>query len=174
MQKELMNLQEVSEYLGWQKIRIQNLIRSQSFPATQIGDELFFNKPLVDRWIQDLMDRFKGQTIEKKELDRGRIRVNWVNQLKSEIENRKLQLEILREDGLRQVNFKISKLKGIEGEIPGQVNDDTEVKEVIRKCTSEREALEKERERIKKNIRDLEAGIEFRAVAYWYLTPQRS
>ena len=50
---EVMDIREISNYLGIGKSKIYALIRSKKIPASRIGRQYRFHKALVDRWLQE-------------------------------------------------------------------------------------------------------------------------
>ena len=54
MEKVLLNLNEVSEYLGLGKTKTREIMTKTKNPFTvRIGNRLYANKTLLDRWIND-------------------------------------------------------------------------------------------------------------------------
>ena len=51
--KEVMDIKELSEYLGIGKSKIYHLIRLKQIPASQIGRQYRFSKEIVDTWLKD-------------------------------------------------------------------------------------------------------------------------
>lgn len=50
--KELMNLAELSEYMGYTKRTIYKLIKEEGLPATKIRNQYRTKKSMVDKWIE--------------------------------------------------------------------------------------------------------------------------
>lgn len=51
--KQVMDIKELSEYLGIGKSTIYNLIRLKKIPASKIGKQYRFSKDVVDSWLRD-------------------------------------------------------------------------------------------------------------------------
>ncbi len=51
--KQVMDIKELSEYLGIGKSTIYNLIRLKKIPASKIGKQYRFSKDIVDSWLKD-------------------------------------------------------------------------------------------------------------------------
>jgi excisionase family DNA binding protein len=51
--KQIMDIKELSEYLGIGKSKIYNLIRMKKIPASKIGRQYRFSKDIVDCWLRD-------------------------------------------------------------------------------------------------------------------------
>lgn len=51
--KEVMDIKELSEYLGIGKSKIYHLIRLKRIPASQIGRQYRFSKDIIDSWLKD-------------------------------------------------------------------------------------------------------------------------
>ena len=74
MAKGLMNLEEVSEYLGgWSEKTIKVLAEEKKlgifkFPGVMIGSKWFFSRSLIDKWIEEFVKKFRGQTLEEEAL----------------------------------------------------------------------------------------------------------
>jgi excisionase family DNA binding protein len=51
--KQVMDIRELSEYLGIGKSKIYNLIRQQKIPASRIGRQYRFSKEVVDAWLKE-------------------------------------------------------------------------------------------------------------------------
>jgi len=58
--KQIMDIQELSEYLGIGKSKIYSLIRQKKIPASKIGRQYRFSKDVIDNWL-------KEKIIKKKE-----------------------------------------------------------------------------------------------------------
>ena len=52
-QKEVMDIKELSTYLGICKSKIYNLIRLKKIPASRIGRQYRFSKDVVDAWLKE-------------------------------------------------------------------------------------------------------------------------
>lgn len=51
--KEVMDIKELSEYLGIGKSKIYALIRQQKIPASKIGRQYRFSKNVIDSWLKE-------------------------------------------------------------------------------------------------------------------------
>ena len=51
--KQVMDIKELSEYLGIGKSKIYNLIRNKKIPASRIGRQYRFSKEVVDAWLKE-------------------------------------------------------------------------------------------------------------------------
>ena len=51
--KEVMDIKELSHYLGIGKSKIYNLIRLKKIPASRIGRQYRFSKEVVDAWLKE-------------------------------------------------------------------------------------------------------------------------
>ena len=51
--KEVMDIQDLSEYLGIGKSKIYNLIRQKKIPASRIGRQYRFSKNVIDAWLRE-------------------------------------------------------------------------------------------------------------------------
>jgi excisionase family DNA binding protein len=51
--KEIMDIKELSEYLGIGKSKIYALIRAKKIPASKIGRQYRFSKDVVDNWLKE-------------------------------------------------------------------------------------------------------------------------
>jgi excisionase family DNA binding protein len=51
--KQIMDIKELSEYLGIGKSKIYSLIRMKKIPASKIGRQYRFSKDIVDGWLSD-------------------------------------------------------------------------------------------------------------------------
>ena len=50
---QVMDIKELSEYLGIGKSKIYSLIRQQKIPASRIGRQYRFSKEVVDSWLKE-------------------------------------------------------------------------------------------------------------------------
>ena len=68
--KQIMDIKELSEYLGIGKSKIYSLIRMKKIPASKIGRQYRFSKDIVDSWLKDkiITKKENGQTAEKKNI----------------------------------------------------------------------------------------------------------
>ncbi|MGA2090973.1 MAG: helix-turn-helix domain-containing protein [Endomicrobiales bacterium] len=51
--KQVMDIMELSDYLGIGKSKIYNLIRTKKIPASQIGRQYRFSKDVIDAWLKE-------------------------------------------------------------------------------------------------------------------------
>jgi excisionase family DNA binding protein len=51
--KQIMDIQELSEYLGIGKSKIYSLIRHKKIPASKIGRQYRFSKDVIDNWLKE-------------------------------------------------------------------------------------------------------------------------
>jgi len=51
--KEIMDVKELSEYLGIGKSKIYQLIREKKIPASKIGHQYRFSKSVIDSWLKE-------------------------------------------------------------------------------------------------------------------------
>ena len=50
---EVMDIKALAQYLGMGRSKIYNLIRLRKIPASRIGRQYRFSKPLVDQWLKE-------------------------------------------------------------------------------------------------------------------------
>ena len=50
---QVMDIKELSEYLGIGKSKIYSLIRLKKIPASRIGRQYRFSKEVVDSWLKE-------------------------------------------------------------------------------------------------------------------------
>ena len=50
---EVMDIKTLAQYLGLGRSKIYNLIRQKKIPASRIGRQYRFSKPLVDQWLRE-------------------------------------------------------------------------------------------------------------------------
>ncbi len=50
---EVMDIKELSEYLGIGKSKIYSLIRQKKIPASRIGRQYRFSKEVIDSWLKE-------------------------------------------------------------------------------------------------------------------------
>ena len=60
--KQIMDIKEVSEYLGIGKSKIYSLIKMKKIPASKIGRQYRFSKEIVDDWLRDKIITKKDNT----------------------------------------------------------------------------------------------------------------
>lgn len=53
MEKDIMNLNEVAEFLGLSKSTIYNLLKRKEIPATKIASTWMFNKSVLEKWVAE-------------------------------------------------------------------------------------------------------------------------
>jgi excisionase family DNA binding protein len=51
--KQIMDIKELSEYLGIGKSKIYSLIKQKKIPASKIGRQYRFSKDIVDNWLKE-------------------------------------------------------------------------------------------------------------------------
>jgi len=51
--KEVMDIRELSGYLGIGKSKIYALIRARKIPASRIGRQYRFSKSVIDAWLRE-------------------------------------------------------------------------------------------------------------------------
>lgn len=51
--KQVMDIIELSEYLGIGKSKIYSLIRQHKIPASRIGRQYRFSKDVIDDWLKE-------------------------------------------------------------------------------------------------------------------------
>lgn len=51
--KEVMDVKELSEYLGIGKSKIYQLIQQKRIPASKIGRQYRFSKSVIDSWLKE-------------------------------------------------------------------------------------------------------------------------
>ena len=50
---EVMDIKTLAQYLGMGRSKIYGLIRQKKIPASRIGRQYRFSKPLVDAWLRE-------------------------------------------------------------------------------------------------------------------------
>jgi excisionase family DNA binding protein len=50
---EVMDIKTLAQYLGMGRSKIYGLIRQKRIPASRIGRQYRFSKPLVDAWLKE-------------------------------------------------------------------------------------------------------------------------
>jgi len=50
---EVMDIKLLAQYLGMGRSKIYNLIRQRKVPASRIGRQYRFSKPLIDQWLKE-------------------------------------------------------------------------------------------------------------------------
>ncbi len=51
--KEVMDIRDLSDYLGIGKSKIYSLIRHKKIPASRIGRQYRFSKEVIDSWLRE-------------------------------------------------------------------------------------------------------------------------
>ncbi|AKL98392.1 helix-turn-helix domain-containing protein [Endomicrobium proavitum] len=51
--KQIMDIKELSEYLGIGKSKIYSLIKLKKIPASKIGRQYRFSKDIIDNWLKE-------------------------------------------------------------------------------------------------------------------------
>jgi excisionase family DNA binding protein len=60
--KELMNIDDLAEYLGYTKRTIYKLIKEEGLPAAKIRTQYRAKKSIVDKWIENKIYRKEDNT----------------------------------------------------------------------------------------------------------------
>ncbi|MBN1621020.1 MAG: helix-turn-helix domain-containing protein [Endomicrobiales bacterium] len=60
--KQVMDIKELSDYLGIGKSKIYSLIRQKKIPASRIGRQYRFSKDVVDAWLKEKIITGKENT----------------------------------------------------------------------------------------------------------------
>jgi excisionase family DNA binding protein len=63
--KQIMDIKELSEYLGIGKSKIYSLIRMKKIPASKIGRQYRFSKDIVDSWLRDKIITKKESVLQQ-------------------------------------------------------------------------------------------------------------
>ncbi len=68
-----MDIGDVSEYLGWEEATVTNLVTAKELTGVKMKDKKgkdnwLFSKSLIDKWIEDFVKKFEGETLEEKTL----------------------------------------------------------------------------------------------------------
>jgi len=79
MQKEIMNVPELAEYIGVSGSKIYKLIRDKKIPASKIGRQYKFSKQVIDSWLKEnIITSFLNEplfqpkkNVEKKNVEKG-------------------------------------------------------------------------------------------------------
>ncbi len=53
MTKDIMSVQELTQYIGIGRSKIYSLIRKKKIPASKIGRQYRFSKELIDSWLKE-------------------------------------------------------------------------------------------------------------------------
>jgi len=53
--KDIMSTKELSQYIGFSKSKIYQLIRQKKIPASKIGRQYKFSKEMIDAWLKEKM-----------------------------------------------------------------------------------------------------------------------
>jgi excisionase family DNA binding protein len=51
--KDIMSTKELSQYIGFSKSKIYQLIRQRKIPASKIGRQYKFSKEMIDAWLKE-------------------------------------------------------------------------------------------------------------------------
>ena len=51
--KQIMDIKELSQYLGIGKSKIYSLIKNKKIPASKIGRQYRFSKDIIDNWLKE-------------------------------------------------------------------------------------------------------------------------
>ncbi|MBU3954976.1 helix-turn-helix domain-containing protein [bacterium] len=74
MQKEIMNVPELAEYIGVSGSKIYKLIRDKKIPASKIGRQYKFSKQVIDSWLKEnIITSFLNEPLfqPKKNVEKG-------------------------------------------------------------------------------------------------------
>jgi excisionase family DNA binding protein len=63
--KQIMDIKELSHYLGIGKSKIYSLIRMKKIPASKIGRQYRFSKDIVDSWLRDKIITKKESSLQQ-------------------------------------------------------------------------------------------------------------
>ena len=66
LNKQIMDIKELSEYLGIGKSKIYSLIRMKKIPASKIGRQYRFSKDIVDNWLRDKIITIKEDNLQNE------------------------------------------------------------------------------------------------------------
>ena len=50
---EVMDIKTLAQYLGMGRSKIYNLIRQRKIPASRIGRQYRFSRPIIDQWLTE-------------------------------------------------------------------------------------------------------------------------
>ena len=59
--RQVMDIKELTEYLGIGKSKIYNLIRHKKIPASRIGRQYRFSKDIIDQWLKEKLITIKEE-----------------------------------------------------------------------------------------------------------------
>jgi len=59
--KQVMDIKELTDYLGIGKSKIYNLIRQKKIPASRIGRQYRFSKDVIDQWLKEKLITVKEE-----------------------------------------------------------------------------------------------------------------
>jgi excisionase family DNA binding protein len=62
--KQIMDIKELSKYLGIGKSKIYSLIKMKKIPASKIGRQYRFSKDIVDSWLKDKIVTTKEDNLQ--------------------------------------------------------------------------------------------------------------
>ncbi|MDR3306777.1 MAG: helix-turn-helix domain-containing protein [Endomicrobium sp.] len=65
LNKQIMDIKELSQYLGIGKSKIYSLIRMKKIPASKIGRQYRFSKDIVDSWLRDKIITKKENALQQ-------------------------------------------------------------------------------------------------------------
>ena len=60
--KQVMDIKELTQYLGIGKSKIYNLIRQKKIPASRIGRQYRFSKDVIDQWLKERLITAKEES----------------------------------------------------------------------------------------------------------------
>ncbi|RLL45484.1 DNA-binding protein [Oceanobacillus piezotolerans] len=62
MDKEVMNVKEIADYLGLHTDTVYDLVRDNAIPHFKIGKRILFSKEAIENWIRSqIMDQSENQ-----------------------------------------------------------------------------------------------------------------
>lgn len=53
MEKDIMNLEEATEFLGLSKSTLYSLLKKKEIPATKVASTWMFSKKVLENWIAE-------------------------------------------------------------------------------------------------------------------------
>jgi len=63
---DILNADQVANYIGIHKITLYRLIKSKKIPAFKIGRQWRFKKEILDKWMEEKMTKHPSAIIEEK------------------------------------------------------------------------------------------------------------
>ena len=74
--KQVMDIKELSVYLGIGKSKIYSLIRQKKIPASRIGRQYRFSKDVVDAWLKEKIITGREEAVLPLFRDKGKEPIN--------------------------------------------------------------------------------------------------